>query len=1206
MATNSDFPSNSSVNIEQNLVFLYPDLQQTVASYISESDAFGRREEALRVQFLNEWEIQPVNVNVGNKNIVQDTVAALEFWCSHSSTICAKCQSKQFCNLTPSFMKMNKPKARQCICKNKRYIVPTYNEIPESLRQLTVNDIMVLRPFNLDCGEFRREQHGYRIKTGMIKLEISSLAVIDKINAVPYLHSRNRCKIAYNYLMNSEQSSYRSFVLKRDHLAHTQSQLSVFNLSETIGIECALWPNLYPYTKWCESVLSGAQTRLSWKISFYTKVFSEIIDYCMHFDLLLFHYDRAMYKVISGAINTGRFLNCSPARALDTKPFSATYWVWQHLYLIDAVLQFGLPDVFITISPYEWTFPFPPWLTNIRNLVGRGPTRLAAFETEHIVHVLEQIVRGYLCGSSNAKWTNYIFGYNQIAGRQNVKTYFYRFEFQKRGTVHLHLLVWLQNLSKIQHKHISAHVPKTNEDFAYLVYKLQKSDKPSNCLNMQNDESYFEFKDNKCIHHIKHPPREFALNLRAYIDTLVPTLKCSMDYQVTDGIGMLLRYVSSYVSKTHDATTIDSLYSYNLTGSHAAIKSLMTNKPAEPEMWFHLSSRKIAWTCSRTKRYSVPTSQNVASDKIANAYYKRSNADENHSLLSWLRIVDHTKKNAKPYKGGSTLLGTKLLSVFNSEYFFQYVLLNLPHRNPLQLKHAKHDTMPDSLKWYAQVVTHFPDLWANEENLRSYLYTFGHKKNYVTTVIAYIQSLSDTLFMFNMSLIKADQLATPSPQSIANITLDMKQVTIKTHILNAVCLRDSHYFDHNAEIESDDSDNEQRHLPPVRTESSCTANIEWQRPILITGKPGSGKSEVILSAVKELFENEKHISIAAPTGFLSSGFRGKTPSDVTCETVHSLFCIPVDNSIPPSLNWDLSRFDVIIIDELSMISEQNFNHILSTLDRLIFRPVVVLAGDCGQQQPFTKVQGRSITVSNPLNNSRFVSSTYHYNLTNQHRVGDPDYLKFLDHIRNWVPKQELLDEIQQDRVLCSDENEIETNLVKKFEEFPHVTVLTYTKKGANFINNSIANFLFQGCQPIAIAKLDNDDGPLNIHLGMRVMVTQNIDKTKGVVNGQLGFVHQVQNQTIFLRLTTNIVVPLYPVTVNREEGDVTLYPFTIAYANTMCKAQGQTLDKAVLWFDTNKTPPGAAYVALSRVKSLSDIWFLMPLKSCQFTPVKQV
>lgn len=120
------------------------------------------------------------------------------------------------------------------------------------------------------------------------------------------------------------------------------------------------------------------------------------------------------------------------------------------------------------------------------------------------------------------------------AGRRtNIKTYFSRFQFQKRGTVHLHLLVWLHDIRQTQHHLIRA----------YLVHKLQTSNKPVHCLNLQHPESFYESNEGWYIHHLKHPSAEFALNLHtnAYIARVLPALKCSMDYQTTDGVGMLLR-----------------------------------------------------------------------------------------------------------------------------------------------------------------------------------------------------------------------------------------------------------------------------------------------------------------------------------------------------------------------------------------------------------------------------------------------------------------------------------------------------------------------------------------------------------------------------------------------------------------------------------------------------------------------------------------
>ena len=232
----------------------------------------------------------------------------------------------------------------------------------------------------------------------------------------------------------------------------------------TEGIECALWPNLYPFMAWCDSKISGSSSRFSSKVRFNFKLFSEILDYSLRYDLLQFQYDCWLYKTVSGAINTARYFKCSTAHSLDTKCFSATYWQWQHRYLLDAVDQFGLPDMFITLSPYEWSFPFLQWLHDVRSKTGKGPTSLAGFETAHIVQVLVQLVRGYFCGTNSNKWSNHVFSYNSKPDESNVKTFFYSFKFQKRGTAHLRLLIWLKDIKQIKHQLIRAHIPNDHQN----------------------------------------------------------------------------------------------------------------------------------------------------------------------------------------------------------------------------------------------------------------------------------------------------------------------------------------------------------------------------------------------------------------------------------------------------------------------------------------------------------------------------------------------------------------------------------------------------------------------------------------------------------------------------------------------------------------------------------------------------------------------
>lgn len=139
-----------------------------------------------------------------------------------------------------------------------------------------------------------------------------------------------------------------------------------------------------------------------------------------------------------------------------------------------------------------------------------------------------------------------------------MKTYFYRFEFQDRGTVHLHMLVWLTDMMKMKLNVFRADVPWQKPDLAYLASDLQKSNTSALCLKTTATEVTSD--QGTASLSFYHPADAFELNLRAYISTLLPSLKCRMDVQSSDSKGMILKYVASYVSKWHDAYSNDALF----------------------------------------------------------------------------------------------------------------------------------------------------------------------------------------------------------------------------------------------------------------------------------------------------------------------------------------------------------------------------------------------------------------------------------------------------------------------------------------------------------------------------------------------------------------------------------------------------------------------------------------------------------------------
>ena len=219
----------------------------------------------------------------------------------------------------------------------------------------------------------------------------------------------------------------------------------------------------------------------------------------------------------------------------------------------------------------------------------------------------------------------------------------------------------------------------------------------------------------------------------------------------------------------------------------------MQNTPAEPEMWFFLFPKKPAFSNSRTKRFLVFTTKTASESKTLSKYRQHERKHYNLSLIQCLHLFSTNSANPKPYKHRSTLVGTKTLSIFNNEHFFQYVLLNLPHRNIQTLQHPNHEHLLQYLQWYAAAPHHFPDVWTNDENLRSILIKPGPRNYYVETVLGHIASMHDLFYLLQIQVIIAQQLDTAQIPGSNELTLDHFQLAVVRHIDTAVSLRQQYY-----------------------------------------------------------------------------------------------------------------------------------------------------------------------------------------------------------------------------------------------------------------------------------------------------------------------------------------------------------------------------------------------------------------------------
>ena len=154
-------------------------------------------------------------------------------------------------------------------------------------------------------------------------------------------------------LDEQQQKFNKKFVLMQSRGIATPFLYELFSAPQYHGIECALWPTLHLTTSMCESIIEGQTNHASGKESYPHKVLSSVEDFGLDFDLLQYQFDRWLFKTITGAVNTSCQFGWNPNVALQEKSFSSSFWHWQHLYLLDAVHQYGFPSFFITISPYE-------------------------------------------------------------------------------------------------------------------------------------------------------------------------------------------------------------------------------------------------------------------------------------------------------------------------------------------------------------------------------------------------------------------------------------------------------------------------------------------------------------------------------------------------------------------------------------------------------------------------------------------------------------------------------------------------------------------------------------------------------------------------------------------------------------------------------------------------------------------------------------
>lgn len=383
--------------------------------------------------------------------------------------------------------------------------------------------------------------------------------------------------------------------------------------------------------------------------------------------------------------------------------------------------------------------------------------------------------------------------------------------------------------------------------------------------------------------------------------------------------------------------------------------------------------------------------------------------------------------------------------------------------------------------------------------------------------------------------------------------------------------------------------------------------------LFLTGKAGTGKSTLI----RHYLENTtRQTVVAAPTGIAALNVDGYT--------IHRLFSFPIgvteelvrsDRYRPGKFARVLSQIDTLIIDEASMVRADLFDALAAALERFGPRPgqsfggvQLVLVGDLYQLPPVV-TEAESEWINENFSSPFFFSARSFDSQTFPLVELDTVFRQLGDdrlvHLLNSVRDGSMLDAARAELNKRTDPD-FEPDL----SEF-WLTLAT-TNRIAATRNHAMLKRLPDPAQTF-VADITGDtagfeyptDESLSIAPGAQVMMLTN-EPSDEWVNGTLGKVTAISHHdnepvvTVLLRDGRSVEVSRHVWEITRPSviggslvheviGTYTQLPMKLAWAITIHKSQGQTLDRVVVDLTGGTFANGQLYVALSRCKSLDGL-----------------
>lgn len=371
--------------------------------------------------------------------------------------------------------------------------------------------------------------------------------------------------------------------------------------------------------------------------------------------------------------------------------------------------------------------------------------------------------------------------------------------------------------------------------------------------------------------------------------------------------------------------------------------------------------------------------------------------------------------------------------------------------------------------------------------------------------------------------------------------------------------------------------------------------------IFLTGEPGAGKTYTLNEYIRQAKARGKRIAMTASTGIAASHIDGMT--------IHSWSGLGIKDSLrddeidrmnfQPKMVEKYNACDVLVIDEVSMLHGSRLNMVnrVAKWLRANSKPFgglqVIFVGDLFQLPPVTKGEEVDWVHTSDAWLEAAPEPCY---LTEQHRQGaDSALLTVLREMRAGALSPESRTLLEQ--------------AIRPIPDDDSVTRLYTHNMDVDALNRGMLDKLTTPKKIYRMTSTGDDykvqqmkrnllcPNVLELREGAEVMFCAN-NFDDGYVNGTRGRVVRFTDTAKPVVLTQDgneIIVEQYTWRMYHDKGfeiaSVTQYPLRLAWAVTVHKSQGLSLDSAIIDLSQAFTP-GMGYVALSRVRSLEGLYLV--------------